>query len=332
MATICILLLHVVLGGMSTTVVNAIRHLVLDENAAMQFARDTGVSSLLEREGHDMSAGSSSASAQLVLDIPALGASSQDVQARDFEIKCATKCGFVKSGAAEFAGSLFGGATSGAGEAAIKATQILENYYLEMAQLQDKIAADPDNHATVEARQSLQAKIDAQVVLLNSIAGGGAFEASASPDAAARLEELRFKLDHVTARLNNSPDDKALLAMRDQLRNEVADRKHAIDAEQQFQKQRIGIAARVREYDKELRKLKSQAGALPNDARLKADIERIEKAKERAQSSHPFSNPSQECLDICAKSKSPSSANSQCVVTCVTTMRAVSYKLAKLFL
>lgn len=225
MATICILLLHVVLGGMSTTVVNAIRHLVLDENAAMQFARDTGVSSLLEREGHDMSAGSSSASAQLVLDIPALGASSQDVQARDFEIKCATKCGFVKSGAAEFAGSLFGGATSGAGEAAIKATQILENYYLEMAQLQDKIAADPDNHATVEARQSLQAKIDAQVVLLNSIAGGGAFEASASPDAAARLEELRFKLDHVTARLNNSPDDKALLpcatsfAMRWQIEN-----------------------------------------------------------------------------------------------------------------
>ena len=72
--------------------------------------------------------------------------------------------------------------------------------------------------------------------------------------------------------------------------------------------------------------------AVPNDAKLAEEIARVQKAKDSAVSSQAVANPSKECLDICAKSKPSRSNDKECVVTCITTMRSMSYKLAKLFL
>ena len=68
----------------------------------------------------------------------------------------------------------------------------------------------------------MQAKINSQVALLNAVAMG-ALEAPVNPNDAAHLEALKEKLKTVSAQLNDSPDDKPLTAMRDQLRGEIAD-------------------------------------------------------------------------------------------------------------
>ena len=77
----------------------------------------------------------------------------------------------------------------------------------------------------------------------------------------------------------------------------------------------------------------SNQNAVPNDAKLAEEIARVEKAKKSAVDSQAVSNPSKECLDICAKSKPARSGNDkECVVTCITTLRTMSYKMAKMFL
>merc|ERR1711881_306035 len=114
------------------------------------------------------------------MEVPSLGATSAEVQSGDFEIKCATSCDFVKKGTAEFLDSPFGSQTNSAGNSAISAAQTLEQMYLKMAKMQDQLAQGPTNPALVESRQKLQAKINAQVALLNAVAGGGALEAPVS--------------------------------------------------------------------------------------------------------------------------------------------------------
>ena len=100
---------------------------VLIEKATIkQFAHDTGIASLLEREGHNMNLGEKT-EGHAIMEIPTLEATGEEVQSGNFEIKCATKCDFVKSGAAEFAGDA---GLNGAGEAGIQAAQVLENQYL----------------------------------------------------------------------------------------------------------------------------------------------------------------------------------------------------------
>ena len=116
----------------------SLHRLLLDKADIRQMAHDTRVASLLEREGHDMALGDRAEAEQsVVLEIPSMGgATPEDVQAGDFEIKCATKCDFVKSGQAEFADAEMGG-MNGAGKAAVQATQVLEGLYQKMAGLQD---------------------------------------------------------------------------------------------------------------------------------------------------------------------------------------------------
>jgi hypothetical protein len=123
------------------------------------------------------------------------------------------------------------------------------------------------------------------------------------------------------------------VAMRDQLRSEIADRQKAVDADHVLQSRRKEIATEISKYDAQLDKLKAEANAVPNDAKLAEEIARVEKAKKSAVDSQAVSNPSKECLDICAKSKPARSGNDkECVVTCITTLRTMSYKMAKMFL
>ena len=304
---------------------------VLIEKATIkQFAHDTGIASLLETEGHDMSLASHT-SGHAIMEVPSLDATPEDVQSGDFEIKCATKCDFVKSGAAEFAGDA---GLNSAGEAGIQAAQVLEGQYLQMAKLQDSLAADPTNEGLVAQRQAMQAKINSQTALLNAVAGGGASQTPVSANDEARLANLRQRLEQVMSQLSGSPDDAPLVAMRDQLRSEIADRQKAVDSEQVLQGRRKEVAEQISKYDAQLDKLKAEANAVPNDAKLAEEIARVEKAKNSAVQSQAVSNPSKECLDICAKSKpSRGSGNDkECVVTCITTLRTMSYKLAKMFL
>ena len=312
----------------------SLHRLLLDKADIRQMAHDTGVASLLEREGHDMALGDRAEAEQsVVLEIPSMGgATPEDVQAGDFEIKCATKCDFVKSGQAEFADAEMGG-MNGAGKAAVQATQVLEGLYQKMAGLQDQLAADPTNEALVAERQKMQAKINSQVALLNAVAGGGALEAPVNPNDAAHLEALKEKLKTVSAQLNDSPDDKPLTAMRDQLRSEIADRQKAVQAEKALSSRRAEVEAEVAKYDAQLDKLKAQAGAVPNDAKLADEISRVEKAKQDALKSQSVTSPKSECLIICNKARtSGAQHDDSCVRTCITTMRAMSYKMAKMFL
>jgi hypothetical protein len=336
-----LLLLLVVLSAVPAAVRGAgsLHRLLLDKADIRQLAHDTGVASLLEREGHDMALGQRSASAaqqstSVVLEIPSMGgATPEEVQAGDFEIKCATKCDFVKSGQAEFADGAGMGGANGAGKAAVQATQVLEGLYEKMAGLQDKLAADPTNEALVGERQKMQAKINSQVALLNAVAGGGALEAPVNPNDAAHLEALKEKLKTVSAQLNDSPDDKPLTAMRDQLRSEIADRQKAVQAEKALSSRRAEVEAEVAKYDAQLDKLKAQAGAVPNDAKLADEISRVEKAKQDALQSQSVTSPKSECLIICNKARtSGAQHDDSCVRTCITTMRAMSYKMAKMFL
>ena len=316
--------------------VGSLHRLLLDKADIRQLAHDTGVASLLEREGHDLSLGKKAeqgVDSSVVLEIPSMGgATPEDVQSGDFEIKCATKCDFVKSGQAEFSDAGFGG-MNGAGKAAVEATQVLENLYQEMAGLQDQLAADPTNEGLVAKRQKMQAKINSQVALLNAVAGGGALEAPVNPNDAAHLEALKEKLKSVSAKLNDSPDDKPLTAMRDQLRSEIADRQKAVQAEKALASRRQEVQAQVAKYDAQLDKLKMQAGAVPNDAKLADEIARVEKAKQAALESQSVTSPKSECLIICNKARtSGAQHDDSCVRTCITTMRAMSYKMAKMFL
>jgi hypothetical protein len=301
---------------------------LIEKSTLKQFAHDTGIASLLEREGHDMSLGSHT-QGHAILEVPTLDASAEDVQSGNFEIKCATKCDFVKSGAAEFAGDA---GLNGAGEAGIQAAQVLEGQYLQMAKLQDALAADPTNEGLVAQRQAMQAKINSQTALLNAVAGGGATQAPVSANDEARLASLRERLEQVMSQLSGSPDDAPLMAMRDQLRSEIADRQKAVEADKVLQSRRHQVAEQISKYDAQLDKLKAEASAVPNDAKLAEEIARVQKAKDSAVSSQAVANPSKECLDICAKSKPSRSNDKECVVTCITTLRTMSYKLAKLFL
>jgi hypothetical protein len=303
---------------------------LIEKSTIKQFAHDTGIASLLEKEGHDMSLASHTAG-HAIMDVPTLDATPEDVQSGDFEIKCATKCDFVKSGAAEFAGDA---GLNGAGEAGIQAAQVLEGQYLQMAKLQDSLAADPTNEGLIAQRQAMQAKINSQTALLNAVAGGGALQTPVSANDEARLANLRSRLESVMKQLSGSPDDAPLVAMRDQLRSEITDRQKAVDSEHVLQSRRKEVAAQIAKYDAQLDKLKAEANAVPNDSKLAEEIARVEKAKKSAVESQAVSNPSKECLDICAKSKpSRGSGNDkECVVTCITTLRTMSYKLAKRFL
>ena len=302
---------------------------VLIEKATIkQFAHDTGIASLLEREGHNMNLGEKT-EGHAIMEIPTLEATGEEVQSGNFEIKCATKCDFVKSGAAEFAGDA---GLNGAGEAGIQAAQVLENQYLQMAKLQDQLAADPTNEGLVSQRQTMQAKINSQTALLNAVAGGGATQTPVSANDEARLAGLKERLESVMGQLSGSPDDAPLMAMRDQLRSEISDRQKAVDAESVLQSRRKEVMEKIAKYDAQLDKLKAEASAVPNDAKLSEEIGRVQKAKDAAVSSQAVSNPSKECLDICAKSKGSQSNDKECVVTCITTLRTMSYKLAKMFL
>ena len=179
----------------------------------------------------------------------------------------------------------------------------------------------------------MQAKINSQVALLNAVAGGGALEAPVNPNDAAHLEALKEKLKTVSAQLNDSPDDKPLTAMRDQLRSEIADRQKAVQAEKALSSRRAEVEAEVAKYDAQLDKLKAQAGAVPNDAKLADEISRVEKAKQDALQSQSVTSPKSECLIICNKARtSGAQHDDSCVRTCITTMRAMSYKMAKMFL
>ena len=312
----------------------SMHRLLLDKADIRQMAHDTGVASLLEREGHDMALGKDRAEQSVIMEIPSMGgATPEEVQSGDFEIKCATKCDFVKAGHAEFDDGLGMGGVNGAGKAAVQATQVLEGLYQKMAGLQDKLAADPTNEALVGERQKMQAKINSQVALLNAVAGGGALEAPVNPNDAAHLEALKEKLKTVSSKLNDSPDDKPLTAMRDQLRSEIADRQKAVQAEKALASRRQEVEAQVAKYDAQLDKLKSQAGAVPNDAKLADEISRVEKLKQDALSSQSTTSPKSECLIICNKARSSGAQHDDsCVRTCITTMRAMSYKMAKMFL
>lgn len=302
---------------------------LIEKSAIKQFAHDTGIASLLEKEGHNMNLGQHT-EGHAIMEVPTLDATPEEVQSGDFEIKCATKCDFVKSGAAEFAGDA---GLNGAGEAGIQAAQVLEGQYLQMAKLQDSLAADPTNEGLIAQRQGMQAKINSQTALLNAVAGGGATQTPVSANDEARLANLRARLEAVMGQLSGSPDDAPLVAMRDQLRSEIADRQKAVDADHVLQSRRKEIATEISKYDAQLDKLKAEANAVPNDAKLAEEIARVEKAKKSAVDSQAVSNPSKECLDICAKSKPARSGNDkECVVTCITTLRTMSYKMAKMFL
>ena len=311
----------------------SLHRLLLDKADIRQMAHDTGVASLLEREGHDMALGDrAEGGAECCAGNPINGWGHPGGRAGgDFEIKCATKCDFVKSGQAEFADAEMGG-MNGAGKAAVQATQVLEGLYQKMAGLQDQLAADPTNEALVAERQKMQAKINSQVALLNAVAGGGALEAPVNPNDAAHLEALKEKLKTVSAQLNDSPDDKPLTAMRDQLRSEIADRQKAVQAEKALSSRRAEVEAEVAKYDAQLDKLKAQAGAVPNDAKLADEISRVEKAKQDALKSQSVTSPKSECLIICNKARTKGKHDDSCVRTCITTMRAMSYKMAKMFL
>ena len=228
---------------------------LIEKSTIKQFAHDTGIASLLEREGHDMMHRATD-TGHAILEIPTLDASTEDVQSGDFEIKCATKCDFVKSGAAEFAGDA---GLNGAGEAGIQAAQVLEGQYLQMAKLQDQLAADPTNEALVTQRQAMQAKINSQTALLNAVAGGGAQQAPVSANDEARLAGLRERLEQVMSQLSGSPDDAPLMAMRDQLRSEITDRQKAVDADKVLQSRRHEVAEQISKYDAQLDKLKTEA-------------------------------------------------------------------------
>ena len=149
---------------------------LIEKSTIKQFAHDTGIASLLEKEGHNMNLGQHT-QGHAIMEVPTLDATPEEVQSGDFEIKCATKCDFVKSGAAEFAGDA---GLNGAGEAGIQAAQVLEGQYLQMAKLQDSLAADPTNEGLIAQRQGMQAKINSQTALLNAVAGGGATQTPVS--------------------------------------------------------------------------------------------------------------------------------------------------------
>merc|ERR1719230_403721 len=294
---------------------------------------DVGIASLLEREGHDLShaaAAKDASTADVVLEVPSVGASAMEVQAGDFEIKCATKCDFVKKGSAEFLDSPFGEG-SGAGKGATKAAQVLEEMYLKLANLQDQLAADPTNGALVKARQALQAKINAQTALLNALAGGGALEAPVSASDEAHLESLRNKLAEIMAKLSESPDDKPLQSMREQLQQEIEDRQRAIAAQKTLAEKRKAMEEKIVQYESKLDKLKSEAGAMPNDATLAKEIARVEATLAELRNSQRVITPQEDCSRVCAKSAGEQS-NQNCVRTCVKVIRMMSYKIAKAFL
>lgn len=309
--------------------------IMLDKAKLRQLTHDVGIASLLEKEGHNMAMGARAEDAQraAITELPSAGATAMEVQSGDFEIKCATSCDFVKRGAAEFMDSPFGAQSGSASKGAMAAAQALEELYLKMARLQDQLAADPTNPSLVKQRQQLQAKINAQTALLNAVAGGGALEAPVSNNDAQRLEQLQAKLQQVMIELTKNPDDTPLIALRKQLKEEIADRQKAVEAQKALVAKRQRVESEVATLQARLDQLKAQAGSMPNDANLAKEIAKVEAMLADAQKSESVMNPQEDCSRVCTKPSVGSAASSEnCVRTCVKVVRLMAYKMAKTFL
>ena len=308
---------------------------LIDRAKVRQLAKDVGITSLLEREGVNMAVGAGTEqqnTAQHMMEVPSLGATSSEVQSGDFEIKCATSCDFVKKGTAEFLDSPFGAQTNSAGSSAVQAAQYLEELYLKMAKMQDQLAQNPTDASLVEQRQKLQAKINSQVALLNAVAGGGALEAPVSPNDERTVEALQAKLEALQARLADNPDDANLQALRSQYKNEIESRQRAIAAQKTLQSKREEVATEISKLTIELEKLQASAGSAPNDATLQKQIQDVTAQIEELKNQQGSMNPSEQCAKVCAKpASSTTSGDQNCVRTCVKTLRVVAYKLAKTF-
>jgi predicted nucleic acid-binding Zn-ribbon protein len=316
-------LLIMSLLGVSTLA--AQNRVVIDKTKLRNLARDAGVLSMIETK-------------ESVVEPPAVSidATPQDVQSGDFEIKCATSCDFVKKGSAEFVGSAgvngVAGSQGKVGSQVTDAAQNLEELYLKMAALQDKLAKEPTSETLIKQRQALSAKINAQSALLNALAGGGAMEAPVSPNDQKRIEAAESKLQTIQAQLAGSPDDPALKAMRDQLKKEIEQRNDAVIGAKKIEAHRKEVSLQLTNLNEKLDKLKAQSGALPNDATLKDQIVKTQEAI--AKISTQDLTPKETCVRTCAQpgmqGKDQGSAN--CVRMCVKMFRAVTYHVAKKFL
>ena len=129
-------------------------------------------------------------------------ASSADVEAGDFEIKCATSCEFVKKGTAQFAGtSGLGGGGGGdglgaqVGRGAMAAADALTDLQMKLEGVQEKLKVNPLDKKLISQEKKVKAQITAQTLVLQAAAGGGSMPESPVPqEEAARLAAAQSKV------------------------------------------------------------------------------------------------------------------------------------------
>ena len=130
-----------------------------------------------------------------------------EVEAGDFEIKCATSCEFVKKGMSQFAGtSGIGGGMGGGnggdnglgaqvGRGAMAAADALTDLEMKLQGVQEKLKVSPLDKKLIAQEKKVKAQISAQTLVLQAAAGGGNMpEAPVPAEEAARLASAQSKV------------------------------------------------------------------------------------------------------------------------------------------
>jgi len=252
-------------------------------------------------------------------------ASPVDLESGNFEIKCQTSCGFVKSGSLTDAGQ------SGAGAAALEAAEELAKAQDELRATQKELMVSPTDTALQAKEIHLQAQVQDKVQALQAAAGLPQ-ASSGMESTAVTLAAAKQRLQKAQAKYSETPNSALEAAV--ELEKAEIKKLEALMAAQKNPD--ADLESKVAKMQRRLKQLKAALAATPEDPSLQDEVATVEKALEdKAKEAGSFS-PKTSCSRVCMDKEHHSddepvdsgSPSPNCMRMCVKVMRHLVYNMA----
>jgi len=292
----------------------------IDRRKLHNIAETLGVTNFLE-EAPDAS---DAASAQK--EAESFAASPLDLETGNFEIKCQTSCGFVKTGTlTKDMGD------SGSGAAALDAAEELAAAQDELRATQKELMTSPTDTDLQAKEIQLQAQVQDKVQALQAAAGLPQ-TVSGLETTAVSLAAAKQRLVEATEKYAETPNS-ALEAAVDLEKAEVKKLEAMIKAQKEPDKD---LESKIAKMQRRLKQLKAALAATPEDPALQDEVATVEKALEdKAKEAGSFS-PKTSCSRVCMDKEHHSddeplesgSPSPNCMRMCVKVMRHLVYHMS----